>query len=203
MPNLVIRPITHWPWPQTKNPRPALFKVAWDQTIRELEIELDHIGADGAIIELACKDTDLRITGTLKDGVRLAHQGVVLSCTSKHGPMRYPCDTFTEWRKNVRAIGLSLTALRAVDRYGVTTRGEQYRGFTALPAPPPAGSMTPNDAAKFLCEHSDEPFARVIQGGSWARSAYLKTAAKLHPDKGGDAKLYGLLPKVKAALEIG
>lgn len=31
-----------------------------------------------------------------------------------------------------RAVVLSLAALRAVDRYGVTGRGEQYKGFKAL-----------------------------------------------------------------------
>lgn len=47
----------------------------------------------------------------------------------------YATDTCVLWQHNVRSIALGLEALRAVDRYGITKRGEQYAGFTgALPA---------------------------------------------------------------------
>lgn len=47
----------------------------------------------------------------------------------------YATDACRYWQHNVRSIALGLEALRAVDRYGISRRGEQYAGFRgALPA---------------------------------------------------------------------
>lgn len=46
----------------------------------------------------------------------------------------YATDACVLWRHNVRSIALGLEALRAVDRFGISRRGEQYAGFRgALP----------------------------------------------------------------------
>lgn len=41
----------------------------------------------------------------------------------------YATDVCDYWQHNVRSIALGLEALRAVDRYGISRRGEQYAGF--------------------------------------------------------------------------
>ncbi len=77
--------------------------------------------------------------------VTLAVLLVVISFVvfSLHGPLRYATDAHERqyaglgmegWQADVGAIALALTALRAVDRYGVSRRGEQYTGWRALPA---------------------------------------------------------------------
>ncbi len=43
----------------------------------------------------------------------------------------YATDCCDFWQHNVRSIALGLEALRAVDRYGISRRGEQYAGFRA------------------------------------------------------------------------
>lgn len=43
----------------------------------------------------------------------------------------YATDVCDFWQHNVRSIALGLEALRAVDRYGISRRGEQYAGFRA------------------------------------------------------------------------
>jgi len=43
----------------------------------------------------------------------------------------YATDCCQFWQHNVRSIALGLQALRAVDRYGISRRGEQYSGFRA------------------------------------------------------------------------
>lgn len=43
----------------------------------------------------------------------------------------YATDCCEFWQHNVRSIALGLQALRAVDRYGISRRGEQYAGFKA------------------------------------------------------------------------
>lgn len=41
-----------------------------------------------------------------------------------------------DWQINLRAIALGLEALRKLDRYGITSRGEQYTGWRAIEATP-------------------------------------------------------------------
>lgn len=41
----------------------------------------------------------------------------------------YATDVCERWQHNVRSIALGLQALRAVDRYGISRRGQQYAGF--------------------------------------------------------------------------
>lgn len=43
----------------------------------------------------------------------------------------YATDACAFWQHNVRSIALGLEALRAVDRYGISRRGEQYAGYRA------------------------------------------------------------------------
>jgi hypothetical protein len=43
----------------------------------------------------------------------------------------YATDACEDWRHNIRSIALGLEALRAVDRYGISRRGQQYAGFRA------------------------------------------------------------------------
>lgn len=47
----------------------------------------------------------------------------------------YATDVCDFWQHNVRSIALGLQSLRAVDRYGISRRGEQYAGFR--------GALTP------------------------------------------------------------
>ena len=66
-------------------------------------------------------------------------------------------------------IGLGLEALRAVDRYGITSRGQQYAGFRELPSATSEPSISRGQ--QLISEH----------GGT--REALRAT----HPDGGGDA----------------
>lgn len=99
-------------------------------------------------------------------------RAVGVSFDSKHGPLTYETAEFATWQDNLRAIALGLEALRAVDRYGISKRGEQYRGWKALP-------MSSDDTGIH-----DEAQARewLAQWGGDARKALFET----HPDRGGD-----------------
>ena len=61
--------------------------------------------------------------------------GVVVSYDLPNGSLSFPLRYVLTFDENLRAIGLSLQALRAVDRYGVTKRGEQFTGWKRLPPP--------------------------------------------------------------------
>ena len=95
---------------------------------------------------------------------------MILSLTgSTQGDLRYPAHRFHGWQDNVRAIALALEALRKVDRYGITQRGEQYAGWKQLPAPD-TGAPSAQRGAELVREHGS------------VRAALAAT----HPDHGGD-----------------
>lgn len=127
-----FRPISTWPGQMTRNRKRSRFDSPWAMTLDLLKTELRHIGARNIVIELALSESEIRGDGYPRAQARPEHPGVILSLESRHGPLRYPCDTFTDWQSNLRAIALALEALRKVDRYGVTKHGEQYKGWLRL-----------------------------------------------------------------------
>ncbi len=87
-------------------------------------------------------ESQIRLDGELYANARPASPAVEVAFESKHGPLIYRCDRYVDqrgggsWRHNVRAIALTLQALRAVDRYGAAESGEQYAGYRQLAATP-------------------------------------------------------------------
>jgi hypothetical protein len=134
-----------------------------------LEREIRHLNARNVVLQADCLPSEIRLDGTLKANARLRSPGVILSFDSKHGPLSYPCDKFNNWQSNVRAIALALEALRKVERYGVTKRGEQYRGWEQLPEPDPTAIILK------YAPHSANDIKNAV------REAKKKT----HPDAGG------------------
>ena len=110
------------------------FQADWAKTMTHLEYELGRLEASDVVLETAHSRDDVRMDGSVKTNATPMHPGVILSFDSMHGPLRYFTDAYNAWRANVRAIGLGLEALRAVDRYGISGRGEQYTGFARLMA---------------------------------------------------------------------
>lgn len=51
------------------------------------------------------------------------------------------CDTYTRIEDNVWAIVLTISALRAVERYGVGQTSQQFTGYAALPAAGQTGKL--------------------------------------------------------------
>lgn len=114
------------------------FSASWTATVDKLVDELRHLKAEKVLLEVDVQESDLRLDGMPRANARAASPGVILTLINVPVAggltLRYPCSTFQTWEANVRAIALALEALRKVDRYGVTKRGEQYAGWKALPA---------------------------------------------------------------------
>ena len=200
-----FRPIQEWPEPRTGGRKDTPFFATWAQTLQLLESELEKLGASEVVIEVAMRESDIRIDGWPKGNAVATHPGVIVSFDSRHGPLRYLTDTFSHWQANVRAIALALEALRKVDRYGISRRGEQYRGWKALPAGVAEGeAMTVEAAARFVAQHSDDPPGRLVDveaDPSFALVLYKEAAKRLHPDAGGDAEQFRLLQVARQTLE--
>jgi hypothetical protein len=114
------------------------FRASWSQTVELLAKELRAHGARQTVLEVDLREQDIRLDGLPRAGRNAPTPGIVLSfkATAVSGTpdLRYEVCEFTTWQDNMRAVALGLQALRAVDRYGVTKRGEQYAGWKQLAA---------------------------------------------------------------------
>lgn len=176
-----VRPIVLWPEPETRSRKRSPFSATYSETKALLCREVHHLGATSAVLQLAVTEADLRLDGDLRASARPTHPGVIVSFESRHGSLRYACDTYLSWQDNVRAIALTLEKLRAVDRYGAAKGGEQYRGWKSLPSG--------NDAP------SAERGWSIIRQHGGVRDALKAT----HPDHGGDPAEFADVQAARAA----
>lgn len=153
---LLLKPIDNWPGPLTKSRTHSRFESTLTSTLQLLRRELEFLGARGTTLQIALQDKDFRIDGYPRATARPDHPGVILSFSSRQvGDQGYPCDTFLTWQDNLRAIALSLEALRKVERYGVDKRGQRYMGFKALPSGiPMPTALTREEAAEIIAGHT-------------------------------------------------
>lgn len=139
---IAYRPLPVWPHPTTTSRPYCRFKASHSKTVALLAREVEALqeprwGRPDVVVTLGVglADRDLRLDGQPRANARAySHPGVELSFDSKHGRLTYATDEFDDWQDNLRAIALSLEALRAVDRYGVSKRGQQYTGYALLAA---------------------------------------------------------------------
>lgn len=172
--------------------------VDWQKTKELLDRELSMLDAENIVLQMALDDSQITIDGRPYARARPDHPGVILSFDSKFGPLQYPCDTFTDWQANVRAIAIALENLRRVDRYGVSRRGEQYTGWKKLP---PAGgtttTMTAEAAACVLLKWAgedpddEEMVEALLQAPASLADRIRRDAMKAaHPDRGGNGEAF-------------
>lgn len=181
-----VDPIATWPGTLTRNRTPSPFSADLTATLDLLQRELRALGARDVRLQIAVPASQFRLDGYPRATAKPDHPGIILTLQSKHGPLSYPCDTFTRWQDNLRAIALALEALRKVDRYGVTKRGEQYRGFLALEATSaPAGFATVDQAWEWLLKLNGGDV--TVRDRESARAVLRAAQRRAHPDHGGDA----------------
>lgn len=184
-----VGPIGEWPTALTPNRQMSKFSATLSDTLTLLEREIYHLvdtkaQQESAELLIAIPPGAFRVDGRPYANAKAEHPGVIFSIDSKFGHLSYPCDTFTTWQDNLRAVAKALEALRMVDRYGVTKRGQQYRGFLAIEATAvPSGFATVESAIAFLATfHPTIPDASTVPPRLLVRAAQRKA----HPDHGGD-----------------
>lgn len=178
------------------------FDATWSTTLEQLDREIRMLSGTNVVIEIDVQEADLKLNGELRANARPATPAVRLAFTSRqHGDLVYPCDRFTTWQDNVRAIALGMEALRKVERYGIASRQQQYLGFKALPGgrAMPASHMTSDEALAVLTRTS-----RLGEGSgeTWRAEAHWKKArARAHPDlHDGDRTLWDQVEEAAAVL---
>lgn len=209
-PCMTLRPLDGWPTEFTGQRKRSRFEASLSDTIALLERELRLLDPPvpkwpRSVLQIALREQDFRIDGMPRAGSNPAHPGVILNIETDNKPvLSFPCDTFTHWHDNLRAIVLTLEALRKVDRYGVTQTGQQYRGWQAIESKPTV------DAACVLLARIAWPNENDEHQASWApkiatdeqigRNAYRQARAKAHPDRhNGDQALWD---QVEGAAEV-
>jgi hypothetical protein len=169
--------------------RNASFKLGLARSRDELIRELDLLEAKDVVVSsnVPVRRDGLPLAGAREPedpGVAVyfdrlipvrAANGLVLSHTRR--PFVIACDTYRRVQYNLRAIGVTVEALRAIQRHGATEMLEQaFTGFAALP-PAPAP-----ERPWWLVLGVD-----VAADVDVVRHAYRELALRHHPDHGGDA----------------
>lgn len=153
------RPLSDRTWLRPDGQRTrSQFSASWTSTLEILRLELGRLNARGVVIGMDITETDIRLDGLPRATATPATPAVEVAFGSKYGPLIYRCDAFTagarnradSWQHNVRAIALTLRALRSVDRYEASARGEQYRGYRAIGTGDGATSHMDADSAREL-----------------------------------------------------
>lgn len=200
-----VGPIGDWPGELTRQRRASNFSATFSDTLRILRREIYNIvdtkaQQDSAEVLIAIPAGAFRLDGRPYANAKAEHPGIIFSIDSRHGHLSYPCDTFTTWQDNLRAVAKALEALRMVDRYGVTKRGEQYRGFLAIEATAaPAGFTSAQDAAEFLASIVGDEILIPI-GPNYAKVLTRRAQRRAHPDHGGDAATFQRVSLAEAKL---
>ncbi|MGE5829689.1 MAG: hypothetical protein ACM30G_15215 [Micromonosporaceae bacterium] len=181
-----VRPLGPWIGHRTGFRRESKFKAGWSDTLDLLNREIWHLGGRSFVLQIDVSDRWIRNDGALYARAQPNSPAVRVVFDSRHGTLTYATDQFFDWRDNVRAIALSLEALRKVDRYGVANSGEQYRGWAELPARP--HQMTREQAAEFLAHWAGLGTTLELFNGFPAAvaTAYRVAAKRVHPDVTGD-----------------
>lgn len=203
-------PIQKWPGEPTKRHlmKRAQFRATYGDTLKLLEYELSKLGASNIIVQAFFTEDQLRNDGWPRAAANPSAPGIIISFNTREGPLSFPCDRYDTFDDNMRAIALSLEALRAVDRYGVTKRAEQYQGWKQLAAPAPAEPtfVSPMHAAAFLNKHAGSAAvpspATLVLIPTARQVAYREAAKRLHPDSStGDHELFVKLQQAMEMLE--
>lgn len=193
-----------WPGSPTLEPQRSRFDASYASTLELLERELTQLNASNIVVQAYFWKEDVRNDGWPKSCAKPHKPGVILSFVSRKDRSRpvelsFPCDTYDIFDDNLRAIALTLEALRKIARYGVAQGSQQYKGWTQLPPPSQPQErqrMTHTEALNFVRD----------AGGTYGtvEDAYRRAAAVYHPDNRatGNHELFVKLQEAKGVLGL-
>lgn len=145
---------------------------------------LEQLGRMRVETVIISTNKPLRLDGHFRaDVAEPADGGVAIYFDYKKKPMCLACDKYLLIEDNLHAIGLTLEAIRSIERNGSLEMMEQaFRGFTALPEK--AGEWWRDvlgfeKEEKVTADHVDVAFRRL--------------AHVAHPDKGGTVEQWNQL----------
>lgn len=169
-------------WPQgyrrtgENDRKKAAFKKKFGAAVGQLISELKRLGAQYVVIS-----TNVKVKS---DGLPYATEpnpkdpGVAVYFEWNRKPMVLACDKWKYVEDNIHAIGLTVGAMRGLERWGVSSMLERaFQGFVALPAPEPAEEPW----YKVLGVMEDAPIEDI-------EAIYKVRCKQTHPDAGGSSE---------------
>lgn len=150
-------------------------------------------------------DLPTRADGLPYANARCSDPGIAVWWVERGREQVIACDRWKNVDQNLRAIDMSLNALRALDRWGASEMVDRaFAGFAALP--PGSGDEYVNGTAP-----TRRPWREVL-GGVWpeleaiellvlAKARHRKAIATAHPDAGGSHELAAELNTALAEAE--
>lgn len=175
------RPLAVWPYPKQER-LASKFRSTWDASLEKLDQEITRVGGSDVLIGIVAMDDQFTLAGSPKTGFKVLHPGAEVSFTDGQGRrLTFHTDRYPLLHDNLHAIASGLEALRAVERHGITTTGQQYAGFLMLGQ----GAV-------------DRGRALVAAAGSVTKA--LKAA---HPDTGGNADDFAAVTAYRKATADG
>lgn len=185
-----------WPHDVTRGRRHRPFSSSWPATLDLLGREIAYLRGRDVLIAAGFRHGDIRQDGWPRaNALQPSHPGIELSFESRHGRLVYATDSCTDWQDNVRSLALGLESLRAVDRFGISRRGEQYAGWRALPSG--GGLATAESAWDIL---NDAVGVVAPDETLSLEETYRRAAMSTHPDRPeGSAERF---VQVKAAFDF-
>ena len=163
-------------WPQGWKRTPfghlksGQFKATFETSRRGIIQEIKLLGGVDPVIST---NQPLRTDGYPFASKRIIRDpGVAVYFKYKNKPMVFACDNYIHMEHNLRAIELTINALRGINRWGASDMLERaFTGFTALPS-------GKKDWWEVLSVREDASENEI-------KAAYRALATKNHPDQGG------------------
>lgn len=168
-----------WPegWPRTLATarRSAPYKTSLQAAVNDLLADLRRMRATDIVISSNVRSSLIKQTES-----DLRDPGVAVYWLHKDGsPRVMACDHWHRLRDNVRGVGLTIAALRQIERCGATGMLDRaLDGFKALPAAPTWREVLQ------LPRSGPVTAAQVT-------TQFRALAATHHPDRGGDTVTFG------------
>lgn len=156
-----------WPYPPRAQSS-STFQVSWARTLEDLGDEIERTGGSDVLIGVVADPSQFTLDGRPRAGFKVLHPGAEVSFDVGARRLAFHTDAYKSLHFNLREITLGLEALRAVDRYGITSTAEQYAGFAMLPpgGPDPVRGR------------------QLVEAAGGMRQAERRH----HPDAGGDQR---------------
>lgn len=222
----VVQPLTRWPgkrrhgseqkfspFRKTKEVQSAFgggsYRASergapWSRIMKDLERELRHLNAVDVVLRMDVEARHIRSDGQLRADARPASSAIMLQFQTRNidgwPRLVYKCDVFRDWQSNLYAIAKSLEALRLVDRYEVTTAGEQYAGFKQIGATSTT-TLTADAAATVLARVTGANPDAILESAAGAKDAVRRAIAFTHPDRNnGDRTAYDSVDAARSVL---
>lgn len=171
------------------------------QAQESMLIELYRIGVERCVLRCDVLDGQIRNDGMLRSGTTPATPRVALAFEHPdQGPIIMPSGQYRRAICNVWAIARTLEMLRAIERYGVVSRGQQYGGFRALPAAIQLSESPERIATRWATETRTNA-ASILGHPEVRQAAYRLLARKAHSDVGGSDDAMAALNRERAILD--